>query len=329
MRLASNVVARSSRPVLGLLIAAFLAGCVGAGASVSPSPGAPAGSSSQAAPGGTNAVPTASPALLPGELPSPDGIYPAEDCPATTVCHRVATNRLSGIPLTTAVPCRADGTTCILVIDIYYPINPPKDGGTYPIAVYAKGGPDVPETSGFSSLVTLLAGQGVVVFDTSWRQGPAWGAPTWAEGLQDVACAVRAARFLGPKVGGSARRITMIGHSLGGWAAAVTVLAPAQVQPEPQCLFSAGAQSADAFAGLAGVYGDPADLIATGGVPNVPVLLICGDADTRLGESQGLAKALTDAGRKTSVLTEPGVDHNGVLSTPATIRALVDLLNKI
>ena len=305
-----------ARGLIGALLAVAIAAC-SSGRFVPPAATGLAASQSSA--------PAAASTASPGGVPSPDVVFQAVDCPASDVCARVAVARVPAIPLSRPIPCHENGKTCVLTLDLYYPATPRSGGAGYPVVVFAKGGPDVPAPSG-NGLVSLLAAQGVVVVDTSWRQGPTFGAPNWSEGLQDVGCAVRAARALSARVGGASDRVIAIGHSLGGWAAAVLALTPREVAPEPECLFDAGALAADGFAGLAGVYGTPSDLVASSGIPKVPILLICGDSDDRLGDSQALAEVLGGAGRPTTVLVEPGIEHQLILTDDATIRALVDLL---
>lgn len=270
--------------------------------------------------------PAASATAEPGALPSPDLVFKAEDCAADAWCRRVAVARVSRIAFTPAVPCKADGTTCELVLDLYYPNEPPAEGHPYPVVVFEPGGPDAPGTSG-SPLVTILAGQGVVVIDGSWRQGEAWGGGGTI-GAQDIACTIRAARALAPMVGGAPERVTLVGHSLGGYGGAIVAFSP-DLKPDPeQCLHTEGRSVPDAFAGLAGVYDDAVDLVAEHGAPIFPVVLLHGDPDgvVPLAESQSLAAALTKAGLPTEVVIEPGVDHYHIWDAPATFKALVELV---
>jgi dipeptidyl aminopeptidase/acylaminoacyl peptidase len=231
--------------------------------------------------------------------------------------------------MTAPVPCRADGTACVLPIDLYYPATMPADGGTYPVVVFEPGGADLPATSG-SPLVPLLAGQGVVVIDASWRQSPQWGGGG-ERSLQDIACAILAARTLGPLVGGTPGSVTLIGHSLGGVYGSIVAFTPGGITPDPAtCGFEDGSPAPDAFVGMAGIYDDAIALLDKHGLPSIPIILIHGDPDgsVPVEESRRLAAALTGAGRPTAVIVEPGAGHVGILTTPRTIDALLELLRR-
>jgi acetyl esterase/lipase len=322
---------RSGAFVMALALALDLTGCATSGGSVGPPQTQPTSSAALPSASRSDALGAASPSMDSGALPSPFHVFKARACPTADICARIDVARVADIPFTLPVPCRADGTTCALTIDLYYPTQARADGATYPVAVFAKGGPGEPSPSG-SSLVTQLAGQGVVVIDASWRQGPAFGAPTWGEGLLDIACAVIAARTLGPEVGGTPGRVTLIGHSLGGWGGSVVALTPGGVQPDSSaCLFTKGSSAPEAFAGIAGAsYDDATASAESGRAPKIPVLIVHGDADTTqpVAMSQAFAAALVKAGLPTTLLIEPGIDHMGVLDDPATIRALLSLLSR-
>jgi acetyl esterase/lipase len=289
----------------------------------------------------------------PSAVRSPDLVFKAETCAKTDVCRRLPVGRSTGIPVTVDVPCHDDGSSCVLTLDLYYPAVPAADGTRYPVAVFAPGGPDVPGND--RVLAPALAGQGVVVASAAWRQGPRYGGGGIV-GLQDIACAIRAARALTGDVGGDPRRVTLIGHSLGGWAGASMVLNPEPIEPDATaCRFADGDASPDAFAGLAGAYtlpdGDPATtasilgatkdedpglwarfepvaLVEAHGAPDTPVILLHGDADSvvPIEMSETLAAALTKAGRPTTVTVEAGIDHGPIRDSAETIRTLVDFL---
>ena len=342
------------RAAIALLAMLIAAGCGGGGATPSATSAA-----SPAAPATPSAVPAASATTTgspeAGALPSPDLVFEAEDCAADEVCRQVPVARVSSIPFTSTVPCAEDGTTCVLHLDLYYPAEARADGTPYPVAVFAKGGPDVPSTDG--TLAPLLAGQGVVVIDGSWRQSTRF-AGGGLTGIRDIACTISAARSLAPKVGGAGGPVTLIGHSLGGWAGSVIALTPDAIEPDTgQCLFTDGDPAPDAFVGLSGAYTsihdgdqdaswegivgvpraedpdawaalDPIDLVDRHGAPAIPVTLMHGGADgvVPLAESEALAAALTGAGTPTSVQVEAGVDHGGIRDAAQTIRTLAALL---
>jgi len=153
-----------------VLVTVALVACGGPAATGGPSRTAPRATAS---PASASAPPTSTPAPS-GGLPAPDIVFKAEDCPANEVCRREAVARVTAIPFTTtAVPCRDDGSTCELTLDLYYPASPPAAGAAYPVAVWEPGGPQVPATESVGAL--LLAGQGVVVVDGTWRQATTFG----------------------------------------------------------------------------------------------------------------------------------------------------------
>lgn len=173
-------------------------------------------------------------------------------------------------------------------------------------------------------------------------------------GLRDITCTILAARALGALGGGDPGTVTLISHSLGGWAGAVIAMTPDGLGPDAaQCRFAEGDPGPDAFAGLAGAYAigdadgweaiigvaraddpdawaalDPVALVGRYGAPAIPLLLLHGEDDRNVlpDVSRQLAAALTAAGLSTSVVIEAGVDHGAIPTAPETIRALVDLL---
>ena len=339
---------------IALLAMLIAAGCGGGGATPrTTSEASPAATASPSAVPAASATTPGSPDA--GALPSPDLVFKAEECAADEVCRQVPVARVSSIPFTSTVPCAEDGTTCVLHLDLYYPAEARADGTPYPVAVFAKGGPDVPSTDG--TLAPLLAGQGVVVIDGSWRQSTRF-AGGGLTGIRDLACTIKAARTLAPEVGGAGGPVTLIGHSLGGWAGSVLALTPDAIEPDPgQCLYSDGARAPDAFVGLSGAYAsihdgdqdatwesivgvpradnpeawaalDPIDLVERHSAPAIPIMLMHGGADgvVPLAESEELAAALTAAGKPTSVQVEDGIDHGAIRDAAATIRTLAELL---
>ena len=80
----------------------------------------------------------------------------------------------------------------------------------------------------------------------AWREA-AWEGGGWPTSFQDVACAIGVARAIGPAYGGDPDRVTLGGHSTGGWPPAVLALTPTPFTPEPgSCDETAGSLRPDA-----------------------------------------------------------------------------------
>jgi pimeloyl-ACP methyl ester carboxylesterase len=194
----------------------------------------------------------------------------------------------------------------------------------------------------------------------SWRQGDRYGG-TVPRAFGDIGCAIRTARSIATRVGGDARRIVLLGHSLGGWGGAVTTLDPAASTPlAGECLAPTGSTRPAAFVGIAGAYAGPAgdvddvdwtDLIgasraaapgrwaqadplvvaARSRARRVPTLLIHGSADTGVAPTQTtrFAAALRHAGWSPRVLVEPGLGHMSVLTAQATFAQVARLVDAL
>jgi len=76
---------------------------------------------------------------------------------------------------------------------------------------------------------------------------------------------------------------------------------------------------------------DAIGLLAVNGLPSIPILLVHGtiDGTVPIAQSRQIAAAMTMAGRHTVVLEEPGEDHVGILTDPATIASLLALLRQV
>jgi acetyl esterase/lipase len=148
------------------------------------------------------------------------------------MCSRLSVAQWQDVAYTPAVPCGSDAAmTCRLRMDI----TAPTSGGPWPLLVLVPGGPSPPDERYAGTLdpfATELAGQGAVVMVAGWREGPAWGGG-YPTSFQDVACAIGVARKMAPAYGANPDRVTLMGHSTGGWPAAVVGLTPTPFTPAP------------------------------------------------------------------------------------------------
>jgi len=105
--------------------------------------------------------------------------------------------------------------------------------------------------------------------------------------FEDVACAIRFARATAGRYGGNGDEVTLVGHSLGAYVAAVVTLTPADFGGS--CLVT-GSGTPDAFVGIAGPYlvnavQNRSDLAAVlGGSPaQIPAAWTAGDPVALVG----------------------------------------------
>ncbi len=161
------------------------------------------------------------------------------------MCTRLNVAEWQNVPYTPVVPCGSNASPkCRLRMDI----TAPTTGGPWPLLVLVPGGPSPPDDRYNGTLkpfTTALAGQGAVVMVAGWREGPDWagGYPT---SFRDVACAIGVARKIGPAYGANPDRVTLMGHSTGGWPAAVIGLTPTPFTPTPgSCDSTAGSLRPD------------------------------------------------------------------------------------
>ncbi|HEY5629297.1 MAG TPA: alpha/beta fold hydrolase, partial [Candidatus Limnocylindrales bacterium] len=181
----------------------------------------------------------------------------------------------------------------------------------------------------------------------------------WATSFQDAACAIGVARATAPGYGGQAGNVTVVGHSLGGWAAAVIGLTPAAFTPRGgACDRTAGSLRPDAVVDMDGATDEPVDMedgvpyvtAFFGGTPAqqpaayaaadalqnirrypggddpIPLLLVHGTTDTVVlpAVSSGLHTALEAAGYPNRLLWVSG-GHSAALTSGAVISAIVAL----
>ncbi len=259
------------------------------------------------------------------------------------------------IDVTTPVPCGGDAA-CLLKVDSFAlprVANEPGSTGR-PVVVMIPGGPLPPGNRGYLwNLARIVAGRGAVVFTADYRSSPAYGGG-YPSTFADVACAIRFARQRAPQLGGDPSRVTLVGHSFGGYPAVVLALSATDYAAKGTgCLATSGDGRPDAFVGIAGVYtldhigqqflvdffgGDRATAPAAWGAGDVavlasrknrrmlPVRLVAGTNDfvAAPAKTEDLASILEAAGYDVETTVEDGATHDTVLDKLATVDAIVD-----
>ncbi|MBA2953237.1 prolyl oligopeptidase family serine peptidase [Nocardioides sp. MAH-18] len=218
-----------------------------------------------------------------------------------------------------------------LTEDIYLP----ADSKRVPLVVLIPGGGWMTaDPAGLASLAAGLAEAGVAAAPAHIRasdDGVTYPAP-----VEDVLCAVAAATEHLRSAGYAPRPVVVLGHSSGAHLAALAVLAvddyaPTCDSPEvrPDALVGLSgpydiSQVPDVAAALLGSSPDEdpgawasANPVARAGLrPEVPVLLLHGDADelVPVDLTTQFAEALDAAGHRTTVEVVPGADHETIYS---------------
>ena len=261
------------------------------------------------------------------------------------------------VPFTPTIACNAAGTArCQLDMDIVRP----SGGGPWPVFLLLQGGPsDVNRDDYMLPLADALAHQGALVMVADWRQAASTGGgfPT---SFQDVGCAVGVTRALAAKYGGNSAGVTLVGHSLGGWAGAVLTLAPTEFAPAAgSCDATTGPLRPNAFVDLDGAVdeptamedgspyvtaffggtpeqqpaayaaGDPFSILAVhpaSGSP-VPILVVhaTSDATVPLATSKSFHGALLSAGYPNQLLLISG-GHTAALVSSTVTSAIIELV---
>ncbi len=221
-----------------------------------------------------------------------------------------------------------------------------------PVVVIIPGGPLPPSNRSYLwNLARIVAGRGAVVFTADYRSSPAYGGG-YPSTFADVACAIRFARQRAPQLGGDPGRVTLVGHSFGGYPAVVLALSAMDYATKGEgCLATSGDGRPDAFVGIAGVYtldhigerflvdffgGDRATAPAAWGAGDVavlarrkdrrapPVRLVAGTTTPRpTHPAEGLAPILLAAGYDVEAIVENGATHDTVLNKLATVDAVL------
>jgi acetyl esterase/lipase len=275
------------------------------------------------------------------------------------VCSRLSVAQWRDVAYTPMIRCGSTASvTCRLMMDI----TAPTSGGPWPLIVFLPGGPSPPDerySGDLDPFVKAIAGQGAIVMVAGWREGPDWGGG-YPISFQDVACAIGVARKIGPAYGANPERVTLQGHSTGGWPAAVVGLTPTPFTPAPgACNPTAGSLRPDSVVvgdgdlhevtqpdeadGLqyvtyflggdrtkrpdAWAAADPFALAKRyrAGANAIPFLLIHGSADTAVqpAVSESFQATLVAAGYHSRLVEIPGADHVGSLYSKDGIEAIL------
>jgi acetyl esterase/lipase len=228
-----------------------------------------------------------------------------------------------------------------IAADLYLPVG----GGALPVVMMVPGGAWLTaDRSGLSPLAEYLAEKGMAVVNARVRA--AVDGVTYPVPVEDVLCALATGIQQASASGRTPETVTVLGHSSGAHLAALAVLEPTIFHPE--C--DAPLVTPDALVGLAGLYdvndvsglavalfgvarqeapemweeGNPISQAGAG--PEVPVLLIHGDADplVPVALTQQFAGALEAGGHAVRVEVLPGEDHHSVYSARAAGGLIAD-----
>lgn len=230
--------------------------------------------------------------------------------------------------------------TSELRLDVYAPAT----AGNWPVVVVLPFGIGKGSASGLAS---AIAGQGAVVFAAEWHSSAPSSVAEIAQGAEEVACAVRFARAHGAEYGANDTRVLLVGHSAGGGAGALMMLAGDEFHGD--CPTAEGSALPDAFVGLDGTY-DVISFIPEGVLRAAPAecarispftyvgrtpirpgsrfVLFVSDNKLLLQQAQAFRDALQAAGYDVSLAQIPGVDHLGIASgsVPQTVGAIAALM---
>jgi acetyl esterase/lipase len=238
------------------------------------------------------------------------------------------------MPVVGETPLTLPGEPVEVLPDVAVHVVEPSGGATPEVVVVLVpgGGWTSADPTGMVPLAERLAGGGALVVLGTYRTA---GDEVYFPGpAQDVGCLVAFGADAAAQRGADGAEVVLLGHSAGGQLAAVVALDP-DVGRSPDCPFPPA--EADRLVGLAGVYdvtaapdlavrlfgpdhvdpagwaaGDPVAL--AGDRPDLPVLLVHGDADTLVPVSQtyALMQPLLEAGHPVEVSYLEGVDHHTV-----------------
>lgn len=252
------------------------------------------------------------------------------------------------VPFTAMLDCGA-ALGCQLAYDVFWP----PDGESLPTVVMIPGGPLPPgNRSSLWPLARYVAARGAVVFVADYRSSHTYGGGL-PETFADIGCAIAAAAAGAPERGGSARRITLVSHSYGGFPGAVLATDPT-ASTTPECIVPEGRRP-DAFVGIAGVYlpdhlgedfvdaflGSADGVAGSGGQIDaaqlardsarnpIPVTLLVGSGDLvgRPEHASELRDALQANGYRVAEVQVDGAGHDTILTRRETVDAIIAVLD--
>lgn len=304
----------------------------GAAATPTPTTAATVPATQVPSPPTSTPVPSIDPAL-----PAADRVDPVGTCAGDNgLCTSMDVATWQAIPFTPEVACNSIGTKCRVVANFYGPTHP----GDWPLFVLVSGAdewetPDGAHSAYIDEFAVQLAGRGAVVMRANWRRGPGQGA-AYPGPLADIACAIGFARHVGAEYGADPSRVVVVGHSGGGWAAAIVGLSATAFAPAADaCLETSGSLRPDAWAGMtpAVAVRESFDVFAlvekATPADRLPVALIVGGLDELVVGTRQFAAALDKAGFESVLLVEPDADHYHILERAESIHALMALAARL
>ncbi len=213
-----------------------------------------------------------------------------------------------------------------LKLDVYAPRA--AAARPLPVILFFYGGSwNSGRRQGYAFAARALAARGFVVIVPDYRLVPEVRYPDF---LRDCAAAVRWARGHAGAWGGDGERIVLIGHSAGGYNAAMVALDPGLLGPDRSAIrgFAAIAGPADFLplddASTIAAFGEwprPAETQpvshAAPGAPRGLLVPGTGDRRGRRRNRRWLAARLTAAGGDVRLKLYPGLGHVGILAALA------------
>ena len=296
---------------VALAIAALLlAACGGSAATVPPSAAPVSTSPMTASPAGPSPTVSATPTTTPTASPTPT------PTPGPTLAENV--------PFTPRIPCAADpaweDAICQLEFDI---AAPPAGTGPHPVAVLLRGGPAKPHDIDYlRDPAVALAQRGVVAMVADWRQNDTY-AGSGDVPFQDIACAIGVARKIAPEYGGDPNRVTLIGHSNGGWGGGVVAFSPTTFKPlSGTCDETTGSLRPDAFIGVeTWLAPEVADAAPRDPEHPIPILVVHdeGDPNVPVDMARAFVARMKRLGYHPELVMLPGGDHISSLYDKAAL----------
>ncbi len=294
-------------------------------------------------------VPPAYPTHMPSHHPSPMrragilGLLAATVAPLLQACSPLRIiNSLAPKDTHTRSADHAYGPLPRHKLDVYQP-NPPVANA--PVVVFFYGGSwTFGDRADYLFAGEALASRGVVTIVADYRLSPEARYPAF---LQDCALAVKWAADNAERHGGDPQRLFVMGHSAGGYNAAMMAL-------DPRWLGAVGMRPTQlaGFIGVAGAYdflpiGIP-DVQVAFNWPNTPpdsqplfhaagaaprTLLLAARNDVLVNaarNTEGLAKKLSQAGVPVQTEIFDGVSHTTIIGSLARpLRGLAPVLDRV